>query len=182
MIPVKYDESISFANRRKFKKACQKWSKGSGVKCVNYNKQKDYLYLTSFSDQSCYSQVGTGRNGGVRRMNIGVGCWTAFHLVHELGHAFGLMHEHQRPDRDKYITVLWDNIEPANSFNYEKFKSFKRGTQYDFKSVMHYPKYAFAKKGKVAFIVKDKFKNKVIKIRKSPSKKDYRIMRKIYGS
>ncbi len=65
--------------------------------------------------------------------------------LHELGHVIGLIHEHQRPDRDKHITVLWDNIinmvdfvglnqfstKIPNTYNYELYK-------YDYHSIMHY--------------------------------------------
>lgn len=34
-------------------------------------------------------------------------------IQHELLHVLGLFHEHTRPDRDEYVEVLWDNIEPG---------------------------------------------------------------------
>uniref|UniRef100_A0A183CAF5 Metalloendopeptidase n=1 Tax=Globodera pallida TaxID=36090 RepID=A0A183CAF5_GLOPA len=50
-------------------------------------------------------------------------------FVHETLHALGLDHEQERPDRDDFITILWDNMDPQDS-NY--------GIPYDFSSVMHY--------------------------------------------
>ena len=34
-------------------------------------------------------------------------------------HALGFWHEHQRPDRDKYIEVLTKNIQPEMGFDFE---------------------------------------------------------------
>lgn len=71
-------------------------------------------------------------------------------VQHELLHVLGLFHEHTRPDRDEYVEVLWDNIEP------EFRRNFARGTEdymetfglpYDYGSVMHYPTFAFARPG-----------------------------------
>ncbi|CAG0925966.1 unnamed protein product, partial [Notodromas monacha] len=39
------------------------------------------------------------------------GCWVTGTIIHELLHAFGLIHQHQRYDRDNYITIKTQNVE-----------------------------------------------------------------------
>ena len=40
--------------------------------------------------------------------------------VHELLHTLGFVHEHTRPDRDDFISVNYDNIEPGEEKNFKK--------------------------------------------------------------
>ena len=64
-------------------------------------------------------------------------------------HALGFAHEHNRPDRDDYITIKWDNIQPGNTKrNFKNFKKMKSSwltwdLPYDGKSIMHYKYYMF---------------------------------------
>lgn len=62
-------------------------------------------------------------------------------IVHELGHVLGFYHEHQRPDRDDYIVIHWDNIIDSDFIRrqYEiRNDSDSLGTAYDFNSIMHW--------------------------------------------
>ena len=40
-------------------------------------------------------------------------------------HALGFQHEHQRPDRDDYVEVLYENINPEDRFNPFVLNQFK---------------------------------------------------------
>ncbi|KAI3414304.1 hypothetical protein GPALN_011762 [Globodera pallida] len=61
--------------------------------------------------------------------------------MHETMHALGLDHEQIRPDRDDFINILWDNIDPQHTEMFTttpatEYTSY--GIRYDFSSVMHY--------------------------------------------
>lgn len=43
-------------------------------------------------------------------------CFTYSATIHEILHALGVFHEHIRPDRDKYLKILWENIRPGRMF------------------------------------------------------------------
>ena len=65
-------------------------------------------------------------------------------VMHELLHAIGFHHEHQRPDRDGYVRIKETKQDEARSSNVmRKTKEDKvdtLGTKYDYRSIMHYPK------------------------------------------
>lgn len=78
------------------------------------------------------------------------GCGITGNVVHEIGHVLGLYHEQSRYDRDRYVTVIWANIEDSPGENSNEFRSqyckalYKGGselpgTTYDYLSIMHYP-------------------------------------------
>ena len=59
--------------------------------------------------------------------------------MHEFIHALGLYHEQSRPDRDDYVTILRNNIQPSKFINFIKHKtSLTFNVPYDGKSLMHY--------------------------------------------
>ena len=52
-----------------------------------------------------------GAVGGEQILNMGDGCQYVGLVLHEFGHAIGFYHEHNRPDRDDTVEIMWDNIQ-----------------------------------------------------------------------
>ena len=62
-------------------------------------------------------------------------------VTHETAHALGFYHEQSRYDRDDYVSINMNNIDPALQYNFVKMTqqtSNNLGVPYDFGSVMQY--------------------------------------------
>ncbi len=86
-----------------------------------------------------------GMVGGKQILNLQT--WEPSVILHELGHALGLLHEQQRGDRDTYVTVTLNNVKPDKRGNYTLIDGFQQYGDYDFASIMHYHSHAFSKNG-----------------------------------
>lgn len=112
------------------------------------------IFVMSRKDDGCWSFVGElsgSINGQFKTQLLNLqfpGCDSLGTAIHELGHAIGMAHEQSRPDREKYVKILWDNIEKAEYNNFEIDEGGFTGQDYDFHSVMHYDAYAFTNNGK----------------------------------
>jgi hypothetical protein len=85
-----------------------------------------------------YVQYGPNRVSGSQPQVVEIGSLMRGQICHEMGHSFGLEHEHQRPDRDAYIDVLEENIVSGNEHLFEIAAATTVFGPYDFESVMHY--------------------------------------------
>ena len=96
---------------------------------------------------SCSSYV--GRKGGLQIISMADDCFSTGQAIHLVGHAIGLWHEHSRPDRDRYVDVLYENINETEHDNFGKISQEKFNlvpdVGYDTESVMHYSPYRFTK-------------------------------------
>lgn len=81
-------------------------------------------------------------------VSLGVGCVYVGIAQHELMHVVGFWHEQSRYDRDDYIRINWENIEPGMEYNFDKYSwndIQSLDAPYDYGSVMHYGTHAFAR-------------------------------------
>ncbi|RXG53711.1 Meprin A subunit beta [Armadillidium vulgare] len=96
-------------------------------------------------------------------MSLPTHCNTPHTVLHELLHSIGFDHEHQRPDRDDYVTILHDNVKKGKERLFEKRKNMETfGISYDYESVMHYHRMTFSKNDKPTIITKNpKYQDKI---------------------
>lgn len=77
--------------------------------------------------------------------------------IHEMCHCLGVIHEHQRPDRDNYININLNNVMPGYEHNFEKYSSddYSIYGSFDFQSIMIYSSRAFSSNGGYTMTKKD---------------------------
>jgi hypothetical protein len=122
--------------------------------CIRFRKrtnEADFVDVQNRPNEGCYTTVGRspGRNVVMLEANEDATCVEHDIAIHELMHTIGLWHEQMRYDRDKYIKVHYENIDPIYYSQFEKVSSTESttyGVPYDYQSVMHYAKDAFAER------------------------------------
>jgi hypothetical protein len=120
------------------------------IQFMPHNGETDYVSITV--DSSFFPGEGQS-NVGISSVQPNVlecsDVCTEATWLHEMGHTVGLMHEHQRPDRDTYITLNLANADLPNvpgNFTLFAFDDQTIGL-YDYASVMHYGAFTFSKAG-----------------------------------
>ena len=102
--------------------------------------ESEFVLITSDRGKGCSASSGSGTKLN-NKMNLDENCFAPSTIMHEFFHILGVGHYHQRSDRDKYVTIHWENIKPDKHFSYCKDRSGDKsryGTDYDSKSFMHY--------------------------------------------
>ncbi|XP_074796009.1 astacin-like metalloendopeptidase [Natator depressus] len=141
IISYKYDKpSVKI-----IKEAFADFAKFTCVKFVPYSYQRDFVSIMPMA--GCFSSV--GRTGGMQVVSLAPACLRRGKGVtlHELMHVVGFWHEHSRADRDKYISISWNEILTGFEINFMKSWNSNMLVNYDYSSVMHYGRYAFSMTG-----------------------------------
>uniref|UniRef100_UPI0037E9B6E1 meprin A subunit beta n=1 Tax=Semicossyphus pulcher TaxID=241346 RepID=UPI0037E9B6E1 len=114
--------------------------------CIDFTPWKgEKNYISVYKGSGCSSSVGN-QHVGKQRLSIGKNCDRLGTVEHEFLHALGFWHEQSRADRDDYVNIMWDRIEPGKEHNFktrDDTVSSALGVPYDYGSVMHYSKTSF---------------------------------------
>ncbi|XP_053480258.1 bone morphogenetic protein 1a isoform X3 [Ictalurus furcatus] len=146
VIPYVISGNFSGSQRAIFRQAMRHWEKHTCVTFIERTTEDSYIVFT-YRPCGCCSYVGR-RGGGPQAISIGKNCDKFGIVVHELGHVIGFWHEHTRPDRDDHVSIIRDNIQPGQEYNFLKMEPGEvdsLGEVYDFDSIMHYARNTFSR-------------------------------------
>ena len=142
---IPYDVSrLLDAQKEMVRRAMQRWlDTGAQIKFVPRTNEAEYVHFTGRTNAGNNTSHVGFRKGERTDINITTFWWreAEWMPVHELGHALGFFHEHQRWDRDEHVTIHYENIKPGRASDYDWIPETNwivSSTAYDYYSIMHY--------------------------------------------
>ncbi|XP_070386361.1 hatching enzyme 1.2-like [Dermacentor albipictus] len=117
--------------------------------CIRFKSHSDEENFISIAYRRGRCASFVGMQGGEQMVALDPSlCMESGQVAHEFLHALGFFHEHSRPDRDEYVSIVWDNIIKTSNESFwrkNETEADTLGEPYDYQSVMHYPHDAFRK-------------------------------------
>ena len=131
VVPYVIDPSLTADQQQTYLDGLREYELAANVHFVAHTTETNYALFK-------YDPNGPNLVSGSQPQTVAINLLTRGQICHEMGHSWGLMHEHQRPDRDTYVTILYQNIIPGNNGDFDIDASGHTYGNYDFESVMHY--------------------------------------------
>nr|XP_018907457.1 PREDICTED: astacin-like metalloprotease toxin 2 [Bemisia tabaci] len=146
--------------------------------------EKDLLQITYISNDNAGS-AHVGMVGGQQSLRLSPDFWYKAVFMHELGHTLGLFDEVTRPDRDNYVEIFWENIQPEAISAFQKIRRNATnllGQPYDYDSIMAYDEVAFSKDPSQLYTIRAKngYRMKAAGEKEQISKGDVQKIQELY--
>jgi len=151
-VTVFVNDAVSDPRKLLMEAGMATWEGIANINFVPRTTQPDYVLVSNSNNNTVSSNVGWG--AGIRTLQMNN--WgTPLTIVHELGHILGMKHEHQRPDRNTFVTINIAIVQPGRTGNFTLDNSITvyPDLTYDFGSVMHYPQNAFRVPGQTGTVI-----------------------------
>lgn len=177
---VPYVLKDDFPNHSAIVKAFDEYNTRTKIKFVKRTTEPDYIEFVTTNNPNIGGQSRLGRVGGAQSLwiNQDVTKWNTGTVIHELGHALGLMHEQCRNDRDQFVEIVWANILADYKSQFQQLSNGRDLQSYDYDSILHYPPTAFSANGAVT--IKPKKAGVVIGQRIKLSDGDIKSLEELY--
>lgn len=189
-VPYTIDPSADFteSQKRTIRRVMNRVTKQTSG-CVRFVEQTTTTLsenkLNIISESGCWSYLGQIVENEPQPLSLqSNGCIYPGTIMHELLHALGFPHEHNRPDRNEYITVNFNNVQRDSRSQYDMYSSRMTDlleTNYDYTSIMHYGDTAFSVNGEPTMVpIKSSVKLLDPYYRTTLSMKDVEMIKKLY--
>ena len=114
VVPYTIEDGV--ADKENIDSAIGEWNSKTVIKFVPRRRQRSYVAFVSV--EGGYCRAARGRVGGRQEIFIPPSGCSVNALIHEIDHAVGLGHEHERQDRDAYISMRPENLTAESEGDY----------------------------------------------------------------
>ncbi|MCY3560561.1 MAG: M12 family metallopeptidase [bacterium] len=131
VVPYTLDETLPGEAIERIRAAIEEWNGKTVITLVERAQEADYVKFATGPRCAAHR----GRRGGEQQVWLNSTCSTPA-IVHEIGHAIGLAHEHQRTDRALWLHAHYETTSPR----WRRWLAPAARPQgpYDYRSAMHY--------------------------------------------
>jgi hypothetical protein len=123
IVPYSINESFSAGEKDMIRSALSGLEESTGsIQFIERSNEGHYILVVRDPNaDGCFSPV--GMQSGGQMINLDVDCMAHGIIQHEFIHALGLTHEQNRPDRDEYVIIHFDNIADRRDREHNFYKA-----------------------------------------------------------